>query len=331
MQNVPPKGLLSTNAPNSCCRCCLARGKKLVVKTAVAPAAGAARPLSLYRSRAAFVSVSASAAPEGDGDDGDDDGDDDKEYERRPSEARELPGGRLPHAVLGVPPSASAAEARQAWRARALQIHPDVLSDNDGGVGEAELLELNMAYAAFLKLRGVRARGAVGKEGEEGGGGEEEGFDDDDDPFLPPLFSDDSDAEEGASFIFVDPFSIPNFDFFRWRELQDLARGEGAAGGGGGTGTRNALPLLTLETAADVALAFLARAGVTRVPPRSAVALLTERQLSALGEIVESSLEKMDFAAGAYAVSEALARARVANSGWRRRRRQRKKTTEDGG
>lgn len=217
---------------------------------------------------------------------------------------------RPPHAVLGVPRSASAAEARRAWRARALLVHPDVLSDSENG-GEAELLELNEAYAAFLRLRGVRARGAVGK-----GGGEEEDVDDDDDddPFLPPLSSDDSERQEEANFIFVDPFSIPNFDPFRWKELQDLTRR--------GVAERSEkYAFLTPETAPDFVLSSLARAGVARIPPRSGVALLTERQLLAVEGMIESSLERVDFAAGAYSVSEALARARVANSAWRRQRR----------
>ena len=250
-----------------------------------------------------------------------------------------------PHQVLGIDASASAAEARRAWRARALLVHPDVLpleddnveggggggsggSGSGGGSGSDELLQLNEAYAAFLELRGVRSRGAVGKrgpedEGEEGG---EEDSDDDDDPFLPPLFfsssSDDAEGEEGEedeedrqAFLFVDPFSIQNFDPFRWRELQDLARGE--SGG-------NAVLFLTPETAADSALSSLARAGVaSRLPPRSGVALLTGWPLLAVEAAVEQSLETMDFEGGARAVSELLARARAANSGWRRRRERR--------
>ena len=64
------------------------------------------------------------------------------------------------------------------------------------------------------------------------------------------------------------------------------------------------------------------------MPPRRGVALLTEGQLAAVERIIESCLEKMDLAGGALAVSEALARARVANSGWRRPRS--KGTREEG-
>ena len=283
----------------------LSRSRKVAVKkkaAIIADAGAAARPLPLllllrFRHRAsslvALASASASASGRGD-------------------EDAALPP---PHVILGVPASASASEARRAGRARALEVHPDVVSDGgNGGSDESELLELNEAYAAFLRLRGVRSRGAVGKEGS----GEEEDDDDDDDeddPFLPPLFSSSSDAddEEGgerrrATFLFVDPFSIPNFDPFRWRELQDLLKGEAESN-------------LTPETAADAALALLSRAGVSRMPPRSGVALLTARQLAAVEAMIESSLDRMDFEGGALAVSEALVRARAANSGWRRRRR----------
>ena len=167
----------------------------------------------------------------------------------------------------------------------------------------------------------MRSRGAVGKEGS----GEEEGRDGDDDgddPFLPPLFSSSSDeeGEEGrrATFLFVDPFSIPNFDPFRWKELQNLLK----AGGEEGDGAEGTV---APETAADTALALLSRAGVTRMPPRSGVALLTGRQLAAVAAMIESSLATMDLEGGAFAVSEALARARVANSSWRRPRRKEKR------
>ena len=321
---------------------------KLVAKAAVAAAAAAVaarRPppllLRRHRRRASSVAPPLSAASaSGDGGGGE------NEKRRRP-----------PHAVLGVPASASAAEARRAWRARALEVHPDILAAEgsrsgsgtgaaaaEGGAGETELqLELNEAYAAFLRLLGVRSRGAVGKRGgarEEGEAEAEE--DEEEDPFLPPLFSSSSPAggdgpgeRRAASFLFVDPFSVPNFDPFRWRELQALlvtsgrgGGGVGGGGGGGGGGTTEDLLLPTPETAADVALAALCRAGVTRMPPRRGVALLTEGQLAAVERIIESCLEKMDLAGGALAVSEALARARVANSGWRRPRS--KGTREEG-
>jgi len=233
-----------------------------------------------------------------------------------------------PHAVLGINASASAAEARRAWRARALKFHPDLSASDPNSSSESEsqqqLLELNEAYATFLKLRGVRSRGAVGKRTGTGEEGEGEEFDDDgdDDPFLSPLEEkeqeQEKEREEEALFLFVDPFSIPDFDPFRWRELQDLlVEGKGRE--------KSEQRIISEETAADVALALLSLAGVSRMPPRSGVALLNQRQLSAVQRMIEGSLERMDFDSGARAVSEALARARVANSGWRRRRRGRRR------
>lgn len=297
-QNAHPKrGKLSMRA----------QSRKLVADApiaAAAPPASSSRPLPLlllrFRRRRASLVVLAASAPDDEG------------------------APRPPHVVLGVPASASAAEARRAWRARALEVHPDVVvgggnGDGSGNSGsgngdESALLELNEAYAAFLRLRGVRSRGAVGKEGSD-----EDDDDGDDDPFLPPLFSSSSSSsdeleERRATFLFVDPFSIPNFDPFRWKELQDLLKTGGEE-----------VTTLTPDTAADTALALLLRAGVARMPPRSGVALLTARQLAALEAILESSLATMDLAGGAFAVSEALARARVANSSWRRRRPRRKR------
>ena len=144
---------------------------KLVAKTAVAAAAAAAvaarRPpplLRRHRRRASSVAPPLSAASASE-----DGGGGENEKRRRP-----------PHAVLGVPASASAAEARRAWRARALEVHPDVLAAEgsrsgsgtgaaaaEGGAGETELqLELNEAYAAFLRLLGVRAS-TLARRGEE--------------------------------------------------------------------------------------------------------------------------------------------------------------------
>jgi len=164
----------------------------------------------------------------------------------------------------------------------------------------------------------VGKRTGTGEEGE----GEEFDDDGDDDPFLSPLEEkeqeQEKEREEEALFLFVDPFSIPDFDPFRWRELQDLlVEGKGRE--------KSEQRIISEETAADVALALLSLAGVSRMPPRSGVALLNQRQLSAVQRMIEGSLERMDFDSGARAVSEALARARVANSGWRRRRRGRRR------
>lgn len=282
-----------------------------LAKMAIAVAAARPPPplLLLRRRHRASSSVALAAYSSGEGE---------EEQRRR----------RPPHAVLGVSASASAAEARSAWRARALEVHPDVVGSSrspggggeaagsGGGGGEEELLELNEAYAAFLLLRGVRSRGAVGKKG----AAEEEEDEDDDDPFLPPLFlsragEEEEDEERRARFLFVDPFSIPDFDPFRWRELRELLTRRGID-------ERTPLPP-TPETAADFALASLSRAGVARMPSRQGVALLTRRQLAALEGMIESSLAEMDLSGGALAVSEALARARAANSGWRRPPRRR--------
>lgn len=233
-----------------------------------------------------------------------------------------------PHVVLNVSASASASTARRAWRRKALQVHPDVA----GPSGERALLELNEAYAAFLRSRGVRSRGAVGRGEEEeeaaaaaaDESNDDDESDDDDDPFLPPVFfsDDDDDDEEEAipTVLFVDPFSIEGFDPFRFRELQDLASRE----------KTTSKATTADDTAADVALSALSAAGVARLPARSGVALVTRRQAEALCDVVERSLETLDFASAAYEVSTLLSRARVANaSPPRRRRKVRREEEED--
>lgn len=111
---------------------------------------------------------------------------------------------QLPHQVLGIPPTATPAEARAAWVALIRQAHPDVVAgpDVDDEAATARAAELNAAYEAFRQ-------GAV-------------------DP-LPAPATAWPPSSEPPNVPFVDPFAV-GVDPFAWRELQALARGQDGAG-----------------------------------------------------------------------------------------------------
>jgi DnaJ domain len=58
-----------------------------------------------------------------------------------------------PHAELGVPPNASAAEVHRAFRRRLREHHPDTRSQQDGPSNSASDQALQRALAAYQALR----------------------------------------------------------------------------------------------------------------------------------------------------------------------------------
>ena len=67
-----------------------------------------------------------------------------------------------PSEILGISPYASADEARKAYRALARRWHPDrFMPGPERQWAEAHMVEINTAYAAFIK--GARERGPAGE------------------------------------------------------------------------------------------------------------------------------------------------------------------------
>ena len=208
--------------------------------------------------------------------------------------ARPTPDHPPPHTVLGVPPDATAAEARAAWVALIRQAHPDVVSSSGGDAAEAaataRAAQLNSAYEAFR----VGEAGGGGAGGSSSGGG-----------WGAPASADPAAAAwpappaEPPTIPFVDPFAV-GVDPFAWRELQALARG-----GGGSDGSASGGP------EARLAAARLA------VPP-GGLAWLTPAQATEVESVLagmEAFAYNPEFAAGVLA--DLLGRAAAVNGGGR--------------
>ena len=217
---------------------------------------------------------------------------------RRPAHPPRVPPLRAtprpapkPHDVLGVPPDATPAEARAAWLALIRDAHPDAASGGGrGGSGDdgdpsssaaatVRAAELNAAYEALTQ----GARGSVASSrasGDDDGGG--------DLAFAPGA------GGAPADTPFFSPFALPNFDPFRWRELQGLVR-------------------------APDAPARLAAARL-REPP-GGVPLLTPAQAAAAERVLEAMEDSLDVFAAAQELEAVLAAAAAANAAPPRRRR----------
>jgi DnaJ-like protein/exodeoxyribonuclease X-like protein len=86
---------------------------------------------------------------------------------------------RQPHVVLGIDPTASAAQIKAAWRKLARSHHPDLTGDDPEAsrVATRQMAEINEAYAAMTR-RGYGATAGAGRPGGGGVGGDGASFED---------------------------------------------------------------------------------------------------------------------------------------------------------
>ncbi|GMH43051.1 hypothetical protein BSKO_10973 [Bryopsis sp. KO-2023] len=178
-------------------------------------------------------------------------------------------GNINPYSVLEVSRNSSVDEIREAYLEKIKVLHPDVNSDDT----TESAARLNLAYSKLMESFDT--------------GNPLPGFEDEEDQ--PDVF----DKPDGPPVeMFVNPFACANFDFFLWRDLQEVAK------------------------RGDDPEESLSQAGLTF--SENAISYLSKGQLEGITGELERMEETMQFEVGAYFVFDCLARANWANgrSAW---------------